>query len=148
MRHAYLALSMVFFCSVLKAQPIVTLAAPPPSGQIVYLDDAMALAELKAANPDHYARARAIMAAANHLCRGGPPGVYFARYHARDVSCSRLQLYTSLPPKRRLSFRLDDTLYVALVVITDNPAHGEPVRKSDQDDPAGEQTGSVRAGAH
>jgi hypothetical protein len=30
---------------------------------------ALALAELKATNPDHYARARGIMAAANHLCR-------------------------------------------------------------------------------
>jgi hypothetical protein len=115
MRKAYLALPMA-------------LLGAHASAKTVYLDDDSALAALKATNPDHYARARGVMAAANHLCRPGPANVYYARYHAQDIACPRFQVFTSLPPKRRLSFKLDDTLYVATVVITDHPGRAEPVR--------------------
>jgi hypothetical protein len=122
MRNAYLALGVALLCNGALGAP------PPPQHTVVHLDAAAALAELKATNPDHYARARGIMAAANHLCRAGPPNVFFTRYQARDVACARFQIYTSLPPKRRLSFTLDDTSYVALVVLTDHPGRTEPVR--------------------
>ena len=39
-------------------------------------------------------------------------------------SCSGAFLRTSFPPKREISFQLDETLYVALVTITDAPAIG------------------------
>jgi hypothetical protein len=129
MRTTLLALGMTLLAgSVLGQPPIETIAGALPASRTVYLDDAAALAELKATNPDHYARARGIMDAANHLCRPGPPNVHFARYQARDIACARYQVFTSLPPKRRLSFKLDDTLYIAMVVLTDHPAHVEPAR--------------------
>lgn len=122
MRSAYLALGLALF----GAGPIM--AADAPSAKVVYLDDTASLAHLKATNPDHYARARGILAAANRLCRPGDPQVYFAQYHAEAIACARSTLYTSLPPKRRLSFRLDDTRYIAMVVIEDPRARLDPVR--------------------
>ena len=130
MRTTLLALGIVLSTSSASgASALDTLPlASPPSRNTIYLDDSAALEQLKATNPDHYARARGIMAAANHLCRPGPANMYFARYQARDVACSRFQVYTSLPPKRRLSFKLDDTLYIAMVVLTDHDARPQRVR--------------------
>jgi len=96
-----------------------------PSDKVVFLNGP-ALAELRATNPDHYARAQRILAAANHLCRPRVPHVYRAKFNARDLSCVWLQLMTSNPPKSRISFRLDDTRYVAWVAMTDDPPR--PVR--------------------
>src|SRR5579872_6680175 len=79
MRTTLLALGFAL-CggSVLGASALDTLPlASPPSRNTVYLDDAAALDALKVSNPDRYARARGIMAAANRLCRPGPPNVYF-----------------------------------------------------------------------
>jgi hypothetical protein len=87
---------------------------------VVYLDDAT-LAKLRTTNPNHYARAQKIFAAARELCKPGPPEVTFAKSDARDVSCSKMLLRTSNPPKREITFRLDDTRYIALVAMTEDP---------------------------
>jgi hypothetical protein len=89
-------------------------------GTAVYLDNA-ALAKLRTTNPDHYARAQKVFAAARELCKPGPPQVTFAKSDARDVSCSQMLLRTSNPPKREITFRLDDTRYIALVAMTEDP---------------------------
>jgi hypothetical protein len=89
--------------------------------QVVYLNSTAALAELRATNPDHYARAQRILAAANELCRPGPASVQFAKSDAQEVSCANMLLRTSNPPKRQITFRLDDTRYIALVTVTDDP---------------------------
>lgn len=129
MRNAYLALSIALLgMQAPAAAPSTAAQIPAPPEKIIHLDEAGALAMLKATNPDHYARVRGIMAAADHLCRPGPPNVFYARYHARDIACPRFQIFTSFPPKRRLSFKLDDTFYVATIVITDHPGRIEPVR--------------------
>jgi len=88
----------------------------------VYLYGQSDLDRLRATNPGHYARAERIMAAANQLCRPKPGEVSYARFDARDISCSEMLVKTSNPPKRQISFTLDDTHYIALVVITDDPA--------------------------
>jgi hypothetical protein len=93
-------------------------SVPPP--KVVYLNSA-ALAHLQTTNPDHYARAQRILADANELCRPGPASVQFAKSAAREVSCADMLLRTSNPPKRQITFRLDDTRYIALVTLTDDP---------------------------
>ena len=103
------------------------LAAAFP-GNVVYLDGAADLQRLRAANPQHAARAEKIMAAANELCRPEPGNVSYASFQARDISCSDMLLRTSLPPKRQIAFTLDDTRYIALVVITDDPPRPLPAR--------------------
>jgi hypothetical protein len=92
----------------------------------VYLDGPADLARLRAADPDHYARAMRVLAAANHLCRPGP-GHLESVEGSRDVKCSGL-LLTSNPPQWRLSFTLDATHYIALVRVTDDPPRLMPAR--------------------
>jgi hypothetical protein len=88
---------------------------------VVYLDGPASLARLRATNPIHYQRALKIIDAANELCRPDAGETVYAKYDAKNVSCVRMLLRTSNPPKRDLSFRLDDTKYIALVTITDDP---------------------------
>ena len=90
-------------------------------GGVVHLDGPAALAELRATNFFHYERAQKIIAAANHLCRPTVGEVEYAKFGAKNISCARSLVKTSNPPKRELSFRLDDTQYIALVTLTDDP---------------------------
>jgi hypothetical protein len=96
-------------------------AVSPGGGGVVYLDDAASLAELRTANPVHYARAQKILAAANQLCRPTAGEVEYAKFDAKNISCLRSLIKTSNPAKRQISFRLDDTQYIALVTLTDGP---------------------------
>jgi hypothetical protein len=88
-----------------------TVVIQPP----VRLYTAEDLTNLRTTNPDHYARAARLIAAANQLCQPGKPKLQ--NTDGRDISCGVL-LLTSNPPKRELSFLLDGTRYVALVTIT------------------------------
>jgi hypothetical protein len=101
------------------------LSSPPRS--IVYLDGPRDLARLRATNPDHYARAQRVLAAADQLC---VPGAGQVRPVAgsRDVHCEGMLLLTSNPPQWRMTFTLDDTRYVALVAITDDAPRLTPAR--------------------
>ena len=117
--------------AALMASGLRTVAAGDIPAQVfhepVYLD-ARALEQLRETNPDHYGRARRILAAANHLCRAHAPEVYFARLGVRDWSCAPMLLLTSNPPQWRIGFRLDHTRYVASVFVTDDPPRPAPVR--------------------
>jgi hypothetical protein len=90
-------------------------------GGVVYLDDPAALEQLRTANPIHYAQAQKILTEANHLCQPTTGKVEYAKYGAKDLSCIHSFLRTSNPPKREIHFRLDDTRYIALVVLTEDP---------------------------
>ena len=94
---------------------------PPGGGGVIHLDGPASLAELRATNPAHYARAQKILAAANHLCRPAKGEVDYAKFDAKNISCIRSLIKTSNPPKREISFRLDDTQYIALVTLTEDP---------------------------
>jgi hypothetical protein len=122
MRNRILAVSAVllYSASACWASSSVEPAEPKPP---VHLDNPADLAQLRETNPDHYARAMRLMAAANRLCKPGKPKLQNA--DGRDISCALL-LLTSNPPKRALSFTLDTTRYIAIVTITaDQP---EPMR--------------------
>jgi hypothetical protein len=95
--------------------------AADPGPAVVYLNGPASLAELRTVNPLHYQRALKIIDAANELCRPQPGELEFAKFDAKNISCAGMLLRTSNPPKRQLSFRLDDTQYIALVVVTDDP---------------------------
>ncbi len=103
----------------------IQVAAAFPS-QVVYLNGPADLDRLRATNPAHYARAEKIIAAANELCRPEPGAISYARFQAKEISCSDMLLRTSNPPKRQINFTLDDTLYIALVAITDDPPRAMP----------------------
>lgn len=102
-------------------------AAQPPR-HTIYLTGNASLAELQKANPDHFARAERILAAANELCRPGQDQTDFVRFDARDIRCVGALYKTSNPPKREISFRLDDTRYVARVTVTGVAAKLVPAR--------------------
>ena len=104
-----------------------TPALAQKSDETVYLD-ARALEELRSRNPDHYARATRILAAANHLCRPQLPEATLAELRVQDFSCVPMLLLTSLPPQREIGFRLDHTRYIARVYVTDDPPRALPVR--------------------
>jgi hypothetical protein len=121
------ALALISMCAGATAQTSPSTA--PPNGftfkaakRTVYLNS-VTLAELKESNPRHYAQAERVMASGSSLCSPGAAQLW----KALDVpqgSCSGAFLRTSFPPKREISFQLDETLYVALVTITDAPAIG------------------------
>lgn len=87
----------------------------------VYLYSSADLAQLRAANPDHYARAQQILAAANHLCRPGQEQIQHADTDSREATCQANLVWTSNPPQSQVVFTLGDTRYVALVTLTDDP---------------------------
>lgn len=117
MRSTLLSLGLIALTVTLT--PHTTTAAPD---KYVYLYGQSDLDRLRATHPGHYARAERIMAAANELCRPKPGDISYAKFDARDISCAEMLVKTSNPPKRQISFTLDDTHYMALVVITEDPA--------------------------
>ena len=116
MRNLILA---AFLCSasVCWADKTVDTFDPRPA---VHLDSAADLAQLRKTNPDHYARAVRLLRSANSLCKPGAPKLQ--NTDGRDISCA-LMLFTSNPPKQALTFKLDNTRYVAIVTIAADPAH-------------------------
>jgi len=91
--------------------------APVTAGPTIDLDQPGALAALQRANPAHYAKVRLILAGVARNPDSDVPRWARVGFDARDVSYAPLVL-TSHPAKRRLSFALDDTRYVAVVVLT------------------------------
>ena len=120
MRRITLTLGMAIACISGAGAPSGAWAADP-GATVVYLDGPASLAQLRTANPLHYQRALKIIDAANELCRPQPGELEYAKFDAKNISCARMLLRTSNPPKRQLSFRLDDTQYIALVAVTDDP---------------------------
>jgi hypothetical protein len=99
--------------------PFSDLAQMPASPPLTYkkLDDQDALNNLMRTNPRHYAIARRILAAATEICdatKGEPVPI---KFDAKYIVCARSIWLTSLPPKRALQFRIDDTVYSALVTV-------------------------------
>ncbi|MGO9802858.1 MAG: hypothetical protein ACLPTL_05395 [Steroidobacteraceae bacterium] len=125
MRGLPLALTLLGLCAQQALAGDAQLTVLP--NRTVFLDGPADLARLRATNPGHYARAVRVLAAANHLCRPGA-GQLQRIVGSRDVQCAGQLLLTSNPPQWRLTFTLDDTRYIALVLITDDPPHLLPAR--------------------
>ncbi len=128
MRCTLVAIGVALACGSLARADDSTPAPVKAPAPVVYLSGVKALEDLRASNPSHYARAERIIAAADALCRPDPLDTYFARFEAKDISCAGMIFKTSNPPKREISFRLDDTRYVALVVVQDSAPHYQPAK--------------------
>jgi hypothetical protein len=111
MRYSLLAALLVLAGA--QVAPAADVTAP----KTVYLNNVV-LEELKQSNPRHYAEAQKVMAAAAELCRPGAPQVLRIE-KLPETKCSDAFLKTSYPPKREISFTLDDTRYIALVTMKD-----------------------------
>ncbi len=85
--------------------------------RVVRLDTLQALNDLQSANPRHYAIARKILAAAAEICDGDQGKVIRMNFDAQHVGCLSSFWMESNPPKRWLSFIIDDTSYSALVEV-------------------------------
>lgn len=116
MRYSLLASLLVL--AGLLAGSATAVAADSAGQKTVYLNNVV-LEALQQSNPRHYAQARQIMAAGAELCRPGAPQV-FRIEKLPETSCSNAVLKTSNPPKREISFVLDDTRYIALVTMKDS----------------------------
>ena len=114
----------IFSASVALAEDAPAAVKQPAT---VYLRGDQDLEKLKAANPDHYARAKILMAAADVVCKPGPLSVVPADAKAEDTSCANMMVLTSYPPKRTIGFTLDDVRYVAYVVLTQSAAEFQHV---------------------
>lgn len=117
--RAYLLTLLAVSIGVLPALADEPPLTTPPR-KTVYLDGPRDLAQLRETNPAHYERAQRVLAAADHLCRPGTAELAPVA-GSRDVLCESRFLFTSNPPKWQMTFTLDDTRYIALVVIDDDP---------------------------
>jgi hypothetical protein len=106
---------------------------PPLAQKWVHLHGASDLEHLRATNFRHYLRAQKILAAANEICQPGSGQAYPARFAAEHASCQSAIWMTSNPPKKLLTFELDDVGYIALVTVTvrggqfiDGPLRAQP----------------------
>ena len=98
--------------------PLLTLAGGlATAGSTIDLDRPGALAALEQENPAHYSKVRLILEGMSRNPGSDVPRWMRAGFDARDVSYAPIVL-TSHPAKRRLSFTLDDTHYVAVIVLT------------------------------
>jgi hypothetical protein len=126
-----LAIGMASCALVTAATPDPTvLPSPDPSPykllKVVRLDSEAALDSLRTSNPRHYAIARKILAAANEICDAQKGAPMRMKFEAQYVGCASAVWLTSNPPKRALSFKIDDTLYTALVEVRNLGAKATP----------------------
>jgi hypothetical protein len=101
-------------------------AQAAPAGGVVDLTDPRQLQSLRDHRPEHYAKARVILAIATTR-----PTYEAGRWMETRVGASQVELLqwrVSDPPKLQVSFTLDDTRYTAQVVPTLEPARPVPAR--------------------
>jgi hypothetical protein len=86
------------------------------------LDHTGALEILATDNPQHYQKVVEIIQVAREVSCQSLPEILQVRFDAASVHGTGQLILLSHPPKRRLSFQLDDTAYVTNVVL---PSGGE-----------------------
>ena len=99
------------------------LAAP----SVVDLDSPQALARLRSERPQHYEKVIALLRDAERMPEKQVEGWIRTRYDADAVHLGAM-LLVSHPPKRRLSFSLEQVAYRATIVVALPPAAIVPAR--------------------
>jgi hypothetical protein len=84
--------------------------------RVVNLNDPDALERLQRSNPAHYAKVRRIVEGLSRQRDADVPRWIRTDFDARDIRYAPI-LLTSDPPKKHLSFALDDTRYEAVVTL-------------------------------
>jgi hypothetical protein len=89
------------------------------------------LEAVERANPDHFAKIQRILAEVPQQPPAADSVVKWMRveFQARDIQYTDLVL-TSLPPKKRLEFSLDNTSYVKVVTLTGWDRNAEPLNQA------------------
>jgi hypothetical protein len=105
----------------------VAAAGQATPGRAINLNEPGALEALQHSNPTHYKKVRKIMEGLFQRPDIAVPRWIQTNFDARNVSYAPI-LLTSDPPKRRLSFALDDTRYEAVVTLTNVRAEIVPLR--------------------
>jgi hypothetical protein len=85
--------------------------------QTIDLDQPGAPEVLQQSNATHYEKVGQIVARIVSQPDAAVPGWMLANFNARGVNYAPIEM-TSYPPKRRLSFALDDTRYSIVVTLT------------------------------
>jgi hypothetical protein len=107
-----LAAAVFAILSIVLAPPYDATAA-----RTINLNQPGALEALHHFNPAHYEKVRKILEGVLQQPDRDVPRWIQTSFEARNVSYAPI-LLTSDPPKRRLSFALDDTRYEAIVTLT------------------------------
>jgi len=95
----------------------IFMEGPPKIFRMVSLNREGALGALKSSHPGHYAIAQRLIRAASQICAPGAPKTLATLYNVDDVACAAGVWYESNPPKRMLTFRVEDTVYEMLVSV-------------------------------
>ena len=85
------------------------------------------LEALRQSNPTHYEKVRKILDGILQQPDAAVPRWIQTNFDARNVSYVPI-LMTSAPPKRRLSFALDETRYEAVITLTNVRAEIVPLK--------------------
>jgi hypothetical protein len=99
-----------------------------PVARTIDLREAGAMETLAKNSPEHYRKVLEIIHVAEKVSCESLPQVFHARFSASDTTCTLYTLLTSLPPKRHLSFRLDDTMFVMNVALRDEGGQLDPAK--------------------
>jgi hypothetical protein len=109
--------TILTMASVVLAWVAVASAADIRLRRTVDLDTAGAMDHVRAANPAHFDKIVKIIEGVIQQPDSAVPRWLRVNFDARDVGYTPVVM-TSHPPKRRLSFALDDTRYEVVVVLT------------------------------
>lgn len=97
------------------------------AGPTIDLNQAGALEALQLSNPAHYEKVRKILDGILHQPDAAVPRWIQTNFNARNVSYMPV-LMTSDPPKRRLSFALDEARYEVVLTLTNIRAEIVPLK--------------------
>ena len=90
-------------------------SSAPAAAQITL--DAGTLDAIERADPARFRKLAKIIRIATETDCGSAATILKTRFEVKDARCETMLLMTSDPPKRRLSFRLDETAYVANITV-------------------------------
>ena len=95
------------------------------------LDVPGALEAIERSHPDHFAKIQRILAEVPQRPPGDDSVATWMRteFQARNVQYTDL-IMTSLPPKKRLQFSLDNTSYVKVVTLTGWRSKPKPLKEA------------------
>lgn len=122
---------MRFILAAVVSSVMASASAAGTMSQPIDLNRPGTLEQLKVERPKHYAAITEVLRVAARLpCGDREIRSLKARFDITQLGC-HLELMTSDPPKRRLSFELEGTHYVATVTLQDTEGRSIPVRNAD-----------------
>ncbi len=107
---------------------VATANAAGTATQPIDLNQPGALEKLQMERPEHFRAISEVLRVVERVpCGNTEVRSLEARFDIRDMACNFV-LMTSDPPKRRLSFALEGTSYVAVVTLKDTGGKSVPVK--------------------